>query len=117
NPFSAKPPQEFEDRRGEGQVHVRPSFFTLLQSKKKQGELHLDVIILQRRLTIPLALIGLTAFPAAADDTMTSGRTLIRAGHVLNVHNGSEIADQTIIVTGDLISAISATSATPKQPN
>jgi imidazolonepropionase-like amidohydrolase len=42
-------------------------------------------------------------------------RTLIRAGHVIDVHTGNESADQTIIVTGDSISAIAPTSSTPKQ--
>ena len=43
-------------------------------------------------------------------------RTLIRAGHVLDVHTGNEAADQTIVVTGDRISAIASTASTPKQP-
>jgi imidazolonepropionase-like amidohydrolase len=50
------------------------------------------------------------ALPAAAQ------RILIRAGHVVNVHTGVEPADQTIIVTGDSIAAISATASTPAQP-
>ena len=43
-------------------------------------------------------------------------RTLIRAGHVLDVHTGNEAADQTIVVTGDRITAIASTVSTPKQP-
>jgi imidazolonepropionase-like amidohydrolase len=43
-------------------------------------------------------------------------RILIRAGHVLDVRTGAEKADQTLIVTGDLITGIAATAATPKQP-
>jgi imidazolonepropionase-like amidohydrolase len=42
-------------------------------------------------------------------------RTLLRAGHVLDVRTGKEAADQTIIVAGDKIVAIAATSSTPKQ--
>ncbi len=49
---------------------------------------------------------------AAAQDT---ARTLIRAGHVVDVHTGNEPADQTIIVTGDRITAIAPTASTPKQ--
>jgi imidazolonepropionase-like amidohydrolase len=45
----------------------------------------------------------------------TPTRTLIRAGHVIDVHTGNEAADQTIIVTGDSISAIAPTASTPKQ--
>ncbi|HTT64589.1 MAG TPA: amidohydrolase family protein [Bryobacteraceae bacterium] len=44
------------------------------------------------------------------------GRTLIRAGHVLNVRTGGEPADQTIVVTGDRIAAIAPTAETPAQP-
>lgn len=49
--------------------------------------------------------------PAAA----APGRTLIRTGHLLNVHTGAEPADQTIIVVGDRITAIAPTSATAAQ--
>jgi imidazolonepropionase-like amidohydrolase len=42
-------------------------------------------------------------------------RTLIRAGHVLDVHTGKEAAGQTIIVTGDRITGIAATAQTPAQ--
>ncbi len=44
-------------------------------------------------------------------------RTLIRAGRIVDVHNGNEAADQTIIVTGDRITAITPTASTPKQPS
>ncbi len=52
------------------------------------------------------------ATPAAA----APGRILIRAGHVLDIRTGAEKADQTIVVSGNLITAISATAATPKLP-
>ncbi len=42
-------------------------------------------------------------------------RTLLRAGHVIDVHTGKETADETIIVTGDKITAIVATSLAPAQ--
>jgi imidazolonepropionase-like amidohydrolase len=45
----------------------------------------------------------------------TAKRTLIRAGHIVDVHSGNEPADQTIIVTGDSITAIAPTASTPKQ--
>lgn len=44
-----------------------------------------------------------------------AGRTLVRAGHVLDVKTGSEASAQTIVVTGDRITAITPTAATPKQ--
>jgi len=40
-------------------------------------------------------------------------RTLLRAGHVIDVHTGKEAADQTIVVTGDKITAITATASMP----
>ena len=43
----------------------------------------------------------------------TSARTLIRAGKVLDVRTGEEALGKTIIVTGDKITAITDTSATP----
>ena len=43
-------------------------------------------------------------------------RTLLRAGHVLDVKTGSEPAAQTVIITGDRITAIAPTASTPKQP-
>ncbi|WP_353072938.1 metal-dependent hydrolase family protein [Tunturiibacter gelidoferens] len=46
----------------------------------------------------------------------TTPRTLLRAGHVLDVKTGAEPAAQTIIVTGDRITAIAPTASTPKQP-
>ena len=44
-----------------------------------------------------------------------AGRTLVRAGHVLDVRTGKEAADQTIVVTGDRITAITGTAQTPEQ--
>jgi imidazolonepropionase-like amidohydrolase len=46
----------------------------------------------------------------------TATRTLIRTGHLLDVKTGAERAAQTIIVTGDSITAIVPTASTPKQP-
>ena len=66
-------------------------------------------------LFLAFGQIALTA--AAADEPSATGRTLIRAGHVLDVRSGNEAADQTIIVTGGAISGIAATSATPKTPS
>src|SRR5271168_953350 len=56
-----------------------------------------------------LSLLQIGSSPA-------QNRTLIRTGHILDVKTGSEAAGQTIIVTGDRITAIAPTSSTPKQP-
>jgi len=63
-----------------------------------------------------LALAALAATAAVAEPAAPAGRTLLRAGHVIDVRTGSELADQTIVVTGGLISAITPTGATPAQP-
>ena len=44
-----------------------------------------------------------------------TARTLIRTGHLLDVKTGAEPAAQTIIITGDRITAIAPTASTPKQ--
>src|ERR1700753_779844 len=42
----------------------------------------------------------------------SAGRTLIRAGHVIDVHTGNEIADETVIVKGEKIVGLAKTAAT-----
>jgi imidazolonepropionase-like amidohydrolase len=64
-------------------------------------------------LLLPALL--LSTLPIAAQPQPVPTRTLLRAGHVIDVHTGNESADQTIIVTGDSITAIAPTSSTPKQ--
>ena len=58
-------------------------------------------------------LLAIAAAPLAAQ---TAPRTLIRTGHLVDVHTGAEPAGQTIIVTGDRITAIAPTTSTPAQP-
>jgi imidazolonepropionase-like amidohydrolase len=43
----------------------------------------------------------------------SAGRTLIRAGHVIDVHTGNELADETVIVEGDKIVGLAKTEDTP----
>jgi len=71
------------------------------------------MLTIARRVYLPLlpALL-FSALNLSAQPT----RTLIRAGHVIDVHTGNESADQTIIVTGDSIYAVASTSSTPAQP-
>jgi len=66
-----------------------------------------------RRLSFLLPAVLFATFPLASQQPPT--RTLIRAGHVIDVHTGKESADQTIVVTGDSITAIASTASTPKQ--
>jgi imidazolonepropionase-like amidohydrolase len=62
-------------------------------------------------LSVSIASLSLT--PAFAQ---APSRTLVRAGHLLDVHTGKLLDAQTIVVTGDKITAIAATSATPANP-
>jgi len=68
------------------------------------------------------SILSLLAFSAVASahSQMTykpaAPRTLLRAGHVLDVHTGKEAADQTVVVEGNKIVAIAATKDTPVKP-
>jgi imidazolonepropionase-like amidohydrolase len=64
-------------------------------------------------LLLPALL--LSVFATTAQSQAAPTRTLIRAGHVIDVHTGNEAADQTIVITGDTISAIVPSASTPKQ--
>ncbi len=64
------------------------------------------------RFYLFLILLQIAAFSAVAQ---TPSRTLLRTGHLLDVKTGSEPTAQTIIVTGDRITAIAPTASTPKQ--
>ena len=68
---------------------------------------------LRRRISV--VSLSLLLIPAALGAQTAPARTLIRAGHVIDVHTGKEAADQTIIVTGDSITGIAPTASTPKQ--
>ncbi len=69
----------------------------------------------KNRLKIYLSLILLQIAVLSAPAQQAT-RTLIRTGHLLDVKTGSEPAEQTIIITGDRITAIAPTASTPKQP-
>ena len=45
-----------------------------------------------------------------------ASRTLVRAGHLLDVKTGKLLDAQTIVVTGDTISSVAATSSVTAQP-
>src|SRR6202041_2520827 len=69
----------------------------------------------KKQLRFFLSLFLLQISIVAALSAQTAPRTLIRAGHLLDVKTGAEPAAQTIIVTGDRITAIAPTASTPKQ--
>ncbi len=61
-----------------------------------------------------LASSSLIAQPAANTATQ---RTLVRAGHLLDVKTGKVLDDQTIVVMGDTIQSIGPTSSVAAQPS
>jgi imidazolonepropionase-like amidohydrolase len=72
-------------------------------------KLYLFLILLQ------ISALSLSAQTAAQTPAQPLTRTLVRTGHLLDVKTGAEPAAQTIIVTGDRITAIAPTASTPKQ--
>ncbi len=69
--------------------------------------------------TLTFSLLGACALHAqgtAPTYQPAAGRTLLRAGAVIDVHTGKETPDATIIVEGDKIVAIAPTATTPAQP-
>lgn len=70
-----------------------------------------------RLLFLLLASFVLSTSPAHAQMAYkpASGRTLLRAGHVIDVHSGKENAAETVIVQGERIVGVAPTSATPAQ--
>ncbi len=59
-----------------------------------------------------LSIVGGSA-TALSQAAPPAGRTLVRAGHLLDVRTGKLLEGQTIVVTGDKITAIAATASTP----
>jgi imidazolonepropionase-like amidohydrolase len=88
-----------------------------LHTSNKIGILIMHVRTQHRPWAMSLMLLQCAAgaLTVHAQEPSVPARVLIRAGHVLDTHTGKEAADQTIIVTGDTITAIAPTSSTPKQ--
>jgi imidazolonepropionase-like amidohydrolase len=63
-------------------------------------------------LQIAIALLGV-GLAAGQVTQQPAGRTLVRAGKLLDVRTGAEASGKTIVVTGDKVTAIADTSATP----
>jgi imidazolonepropionase-like amidohydrolase len=66
-------------------------------------------------LTLAAVLLAASAI-AQPTYKPAAPRTLLRAGHILDVHTGKETAAETIIVEADRITAIAPTSSTPAKP-
>jgi len=71
------------------------------------------------KIHLAAALLSLTlALPAAAqvNPPTATKRTLIKAGHVLDVKTGKLSDAQTIVVIGDTIQSIAPSASLPSQP-
>ena len=69
-------------------------------------------------MRISLSVLVLATVLASTSQTSIAqgaltGRTLVRAGHLLDVHTGKILDAQTIVVSGDSIVAIAPTASTP----
>jgi imidazolonepropionase-like amidohydrolase len=62
------------------------------------------------------AAVGSSIVLGQAAKPSAGSRTLVRAGHLLDVKTGKILDGQTIVVSGDTISSVAATSAVPTQP-
>lgn len=74
-----------------------------------------NLIALVPAIATALMLAAASTQQLAAQMSAPAARTLIRAGHLLDVHTGKTLDAQTIVVSGDRIASIAATSATPAQ--
>jgi imidazolonepropionase-like amidohydrolase len=78
-------------------------------------------MFLKHKLGIALSLSVCTAgfmMPASAQESVTAGakRTLVKAGHVLDVKTGKLADAETIVVVGDTIESIGPTASVAGQP-
>ena len=99
-------------------------FFSLLCTRKRVSN---SVSKIRRDRCVKLVLYsllllicaagaqGTLAAQPSASATPPGGRTLVRAGFVLDVHTGKEAASQTIVVQGERIVAVAPTAQTPAQ--
>ncbi len=69
-----------------------------------------------RLATFALGCSFLSLFAQQPAYAPRAGRTLLRAGHVLDVRTGNEASDMTIVIQGERIAAITPTASTPLQP-
>jgi imidazolonepropionase-like amidohydrolase len=79
-------------------------------------------MILKRKLAVCLCwVLGFAAFCAAGAGqeraNATAKRTLVRAGHVLDVKTGSVKDAQTIVIVGETIQSIAPTASVVAQPD
>ena len=64
---------------------------------------------------LPATLVMMSLSGAAFAQAPTTGRTLVRAGHLLDVHSGKLLDAQTIVVQGETIQSIAPTASVTAQ--
>ena len=71
-----------------------------------------------RRKLAAVVCLAFGSLMVVAQETKTppASRTLVRAGHLLDVKTGKVLDAQTIVVTGDIISSVGATASVKAQP-
>ena len=72
--------------------------------------------MLARCLCLALVVAAYSTAALAQPEKPRAGRTLVRAGHVLDVKTGKIADAQTIVVVGDMIQSISPTSSVKNEP-
>ena len=60
---------------------------------------------------LPVAVLSVALCTVQAQAPKPAGRTLVRAGHLLDVHTGKMLDRQTIVVEGENISSIAPTAS------
>ena len=74
-------------------------------------------MLLKAKLAAGFLLLALTISASAQSNTPTAKRTLIKAGHVLDVKTGKLSDGQTIVVVGDTIQSIAPSATVAAQPD
>lgn len=67
-------------------------------------------------LFLLLISFGRPGLQAQSSSETKAPRTLVRAGRMLDVHTGNELANQTLVIVADRIFSITPTAQTPVQP-
>lgn len=67
-------------------------------------------------LFLLLVFLRATGLQAQSSPDTKASRTLVRAGRLLDVHTGSELLNQTIVIVADRIASITPTAQAPAQP-
>jgi imidazolonepropionase-like amidohydrolase len=70
----------------------------------------------QKRIAAACCLALAVTIAHAQAKPPRAARTLVRAGHLLDVKTGKVLDGQTIVVVGDTIASVSASSSVPTQP-